>query len=203
MLEAWDNIIKKRRQYDCWDLSKELPLETVKEIIQECHTFSAKKQNKPNLDMFIVGWDDMELRESLWHYSTLQEPHQFTINPQTLAHYVICFVHKEEVHKEPIGLIQMGIMADFIVHAAAARGLQTGFCQCTSEERVTEKQANLIREKLGLTKLNQLTLMLGLGHGVAKNEMLNPATGEIVKCWSRIDIGVDPETPPDQYIKFL
>lgn len=203
MLEAWDEIIKKRRQYDCWDLSKELPLETVKEIIQECHTFAAKKQNVPHMEIHVVGWDDMKLRESLWHYTTLQEEHQFTINPQSLAHYFICFVFKPDIHREPIGLIHTGIAADFIAHAAAARGLQTGFCQCASKERVTQEQANIIRERLGLECLEDISLMMGLGHGIVDNKMFNPTTGEMVGCYSRVDIGSDPETPPDQYIKFL
>lgn len=203
MLEAWDKIIKNRRQYDCWDLEKELPLSTVQEIIQETHTFSAKKQNRPEVEIAVIGWDDPKLRDDLWWYTTLVEDHldELTINPQSLAHYLIIFLRPEKSN-DPICNISMGIQADFIVHAAAARGLQTGFCQCTDDDLRPDQRQNIL-DKLGIDSLNDIELLLGLGHGVVGNSMINPYSGETVKCWSRIDKDVDPVVPMDQYIKFL
>lgn len=201
MLEAWKEIIKKRRQYDCWDLSKELPLETVQEILYEAHTFAAKKQNVPHMEIAVVSYDDLELRDALWNYSTLWEKNQRTINPQTLAHYLIVFIGKPE-HSYSTGHFHIGIHADFIAHAAAARGLQTGFCQCTDDD-LTPEQRNYILEKLKIADLDDIYLMLGLGHGIVSDSMIHPVSGKPVSTWARIDLGVDPETPPDQYIKFL
>jgi hypothetical protein len=45
--------------------------------------------------------------------------------------------------------------------------------------------------------------MLGVGHGIEKSSMIHPVNGKPVSTWARVDIGVDPVTPPDQYIKFL
>lgn len=204
MISTWDEIVKNRRQYDCWDLDKELPLATVKEIIQETHTFSAKKQNRPEIEMLVVGWEDAKLRDDIWWYTTLDEAHRdvLTINPQVLAHYLVIFVRPKE-WKDPICYISVGIQADFIAHAAAARGLQTGFCQCTDDKNLHPDQIQNIKDKLGLEDIDDITLILGLGHGIVENSMINPYSGESVKCWARIDEKVDPVPPMDQYIKFL
>lgn len=203
MLESWDEIIKKRRQYDCWDLSKDLPLETVKEIILEAHTFAAKKQNVPHMEIFAISYDDPELRDALWHYSTLWERNQRTVNGQVLANYLIVFVSKEH-HRTPIDYIHIGIHSDFIAHAAAARGLQTGFCKCTDDD-LTVDQQNYIKQKLNIEELDNIILMMGLGYGLENNSMIHPISGEEVYCISRAETekDYDLETPPDEYIRFL
>jgi nitroreductase len=203
MLESWDEIIKRRRQYDCWDLSKELPLETVQEILYEAHTFAAKKQNEPHMEIMAISYDDPKLRDALWNYSTFWERNQTTTNGQTLANYLIVFITKHH-HRTPINYIHIGIHSDFIAHAAAARGLQTGFCKCTDDD-LTDDQKNYIKQQLNIDSLGNIVLMMGLGYGLENESMIHPITGEIVKCVSRSETekDYDLETPPDQYIKFF
>jgi len=203
MLESWDKIIKSRRQYDCWDLSKTLPLETVQEILYEAHTFAAKKQNEPNMEIMAISYDDPKLRDALWNYSTFWERDQRTVNGQTLANYLIVFVSKDH-HRTPIDYLHIGIHSDFIAHAAAARGLQTGFCKCTDDD-LTVDQKNYIKQKLNIQELDNIVLMMGLGYGLENNSMIHPISGEEVYCISRAETekDYDLETPPDQYIKFF
>ena len=213
MLEAWKSIIAARRQYDCWDLSQPLDKSVVEEIIEEMNTQCAKKQNKPHIALKILDWSDPKLRGAIYDYTRNAESDDRTrenfiaINPQMLAHYLIVFVNvKEHTRLGFLGNISTGLHANYITHSAAARGLRTGFCQCSDRDLCTDEQYEYMLDCLGIENFDQVYLMMGLGHGLKENSMINPATGETVECWSRIGKG-EQETNPlpavSDYVEFL
>ena len=112
------------------------------------------------------------------------------------------FIMDDDLEHYAISHIQIGILSDFIVHAAAARGLQTGFCQCHGDELTPEQHIN-IKNKLKINDSSEIRLLLGLGHGIKEESMIHPFNKKPVKCYARVDRDVDPEFEIDSYIKFL
>ena len=207
-LEAWKDIVAARRQYDCWDLSRPVEHKVVLDIVDEMHQNCAKKQNRPFIKLVVLDWSDPVLRNALFDYTRFADPkkgYRTVVNPQMLAHYVILFVNVSlyDEHKAMLGDISTGLHANYIAHAATARGLQTGFCQCSERDQVTDEQYEYMLAQLGIDDFEQIYLMMGLGHGVPGSSMTNPYTGESVVCWSRTDQNRDAEPlDVEDYVEF-
>ena len=208
MISGWDEIVKERRQYDCWDLEKELPKEIIHEILQEMHTFCAKKQNKPYLNIQVFDWSDPEFRSEFHTFSSIREdPEHVYSNTQVLANYVIVFLKPRDLKKDKdfLHFMSTGIHADFVAHAATARGLATGFCQCNDISLVTQQQQDNLLSKLDIRDFAEISLVLGIGHGIKEPVMTDPYTGKQYKSIARIYPESEHNPSPDleQYVKFL
>jgi hypothetical protein len=204
---TWNEIVDQRRQYDCWDLEKPVEKQLIQDIFQEMHYNCPKKQNIPHIKMLVLDWSDPQLRSDIYDFSCLNEGASYglTVNPQVLANYIVIFLLDLKSPYERPGHTSIGLHASFIAHAATARGLQTGFCQCNDPTLITSEQRLNIQSKLGIRDVENIQLILGVGHGLVKNSMINPYSGKRIPCWSRVDPEWTKLPLPDQneYIKFL
>jgi len=208
--EYYNDLINSRQQYDCWDLSKTVPKEDIEYILEQFHRRAAVKQNQVKYKINVLDWSNPKLRNDIFNYTLCEEDIgdvQLTPNAQSLANWILVFdvdgrgprkINSRELRED--ALVEVGIAADFISHAATAIGLQTGFCRCIGHEEdfynpILEKELNILNPK------KNIALILGIGHGLANKSMINPYTGENVRTWSR----VFPETRKismDRYLKF-
>lgn len=210
-LDFWKQLIEDRRQTVAWDLDKELPLETINEILQELHRRAPVKQNRVHYQISIVDFSDPEFRNTYYEFCVDRDNPNPQYNSQVLAHYLLVFSYRDPGYfadefcktsrnsSEKLSHIEIGLAADFIVHAAAARDLACGFCRCYD----FDYKPDIIMNKLGLDEIGDIFLTIGIGHSSNETTTFNPFTNKFVEAPDDPKWLVEPKPDMTKYIKYI
>lgn len=214
--QAWENLMDARWQTSNWDLERDVPQETMQGIIDELHRRAPCKQNQVHYGMHILDWSNTSLRNEIYQMAVDRDNPDPKYNTQTLAHWLVVFTGRipqpisydySERNKDLLFLslssIEIGLASHMLIHSAAARGLQCGFCRCLDYEYSGWETE--ILPGLGLEYPDEVQLLIGVGLPSDNEwETLNPHTNEMVlaykhqkKRWFQ-----EPKPAQDEYINW-
>ena len=212
LLDSWKELIELRTQTHAWDMDRTVSKQDIDDILAEVHRRSPAKQNRVHYKLSILDYSDPEFRNTYYEFCVDRDNPDHRYNSQVLAPYLLVFSMRDpgefaadfsnigfNEYVRQLSCIEAGLAADFIVHAAAARGLNCGFCRCYD----FNYRPNVIKSKLGLKKLDDIIVSVGLGYASDKDKTLNPYTNIMV------DAPIDPkwqsEPKPDisEYVSFI
>lgn len=213
MLASWKQLIEDRKQTHAWDMEKEVNRQDIDDMLAELHRRVPSKQNRVTYKLSVIDYSDPEFRDSYYQFCVDNDNPNWCYNPQVLAPYLLVFSFRSPAdfpydfsdsgyddNAKQLSCIEVGLASDFIVHAAAARGMNAGFCRCydTAHEKV-----HSISEKLGLESVDEIILSIGVGYSSNRAKTLNPYTGEMVDAPYDIKWLSEPKPDRSEYIKFI
>lgn len=213
LLDSWKQLIDIRKQTHAWDMEQEVSKETMDDIFAELHRRCPVKQNRCHYKISVLDYSDPEFRDLYYNFCVDRDNPNHQFNPQVLAPYLLVFSFRDpgefeadfsgsgfNEYAKQLSCIETGLAGDFIVHAAAARGLNAGFCRCydTKHEGIER-----IAEKLGIRHVDDIIVSIGVGYASDVQETLNPYTGQMVPApWDQ-KWKYEPKPDKDDYISFV
>ena len=212
MLASWKQLIEDRKQTHAWDMEKEVNRQDLDDMLAELHRRVPVKQNRVHYQISVLDYSDPELRDKYYEFCVDRDNPDHRYNPQVLAPYILIFSWRDpgafaadfsgspHEFQKWLSHLEIGLAANFLVHSAAARGIDTGFCKCydTRFEHAPE-----IVERLGLNSVDDIYLTLGVGYGSDLQETLNPFTQKMVDAPYDEKWRVEPKPDMPEYIKFI
>jgi len=216
--QAWTDLQYSRWQNASWDLDQTVTTETMQEIIDEVHDRSPAKQNRVNYKMEILDWSDTELRNAFYEMAVDRDAPVHKYNAQTLANWLIVFHGRipanfhldfSNVPSDSLDVAQMsmevGMAAFHVIHGAAARGLQCGFCRCLDFD-YTESW-DIIEDRISIHDRHTVSLVLGVGIPNTENthQTYNPHTGLYVDAYKdqKMKWKNEPKPAQTEYINWI
>lgn len=213
LVESWKQLIEIRKQTHAWDMDREVNKQDIDDILAELHRRVPSKQNRVTYKLAVVDYSDPEFRDSYYEFCVDRDNPNWCYNPQVLAPYLLVFSFRRpddfpydfsgsgyDSYAKQLSCIEVGLAGDFIVHAAAARGMNAGFCRCYDTKNA--KTPSIVR-KLGLENIDDIIVSVGVGYASDNNKTLNPHTGEMVHAPYDPKWLTEPKPAMDEYIKFI
>lgn len=212
LLDSWKQLIDIRKQTHAWDMEREVSRELIDDIFADLHRRCPVKQNRCHYQITVLDYSDPEFRNLYYDFCVDRDNPNHQFNPQVLAPYLLVFSYRDpgefdadfsgvgfNEYARQLSCIETGLAGDFIVHAAAARGLNAGFCRCYDTKHLKTQS---IVNKLGLNSIHDIIVTIGVGYAADAQETLNPYTGQMVPApwdekWKN-----EPKPDINDYIKF-
>ena len=212
--QAWTNLINSRWQTERWDLDQTVTKETMREIIDEVHARAPCKQNQVHYGIHVLDWTDTSLRNEMFEMAVDRDNPNHKYNPQTLSNWLVVFTGRipqpisydySDRNKDLLYLglssVEIGLASYMLIHSAAARGLQSGFCRCLDYNY--EGWETEILPKLGLEYPDEVQLLVGIGiESDNETETFNPHTNTWVESQKSLEYkwNFEAKPPQDEYI---
>lgn len=213
LVDSWKQLIDARKQTHAWDMDKPVSKDVIDEILSELHRRVPVKQNRVHYKISVLDYSDPEFRNHYYEYCVDRDNPDWRYNPQVLAPYLLVFSFRDpgefdedfsnngfDEYAKQLSCIETGLASDFIVHAAAARGLNCGFCRCYDNKYI---KTNLIESKLGLNSVRDIILSIGIGYAANSQETYNPYTFLMVPAPYDTKWKTEPKPDINDYIKFI
>lgn len=213
LLDSWKQLIDIRKQTHAWDMEREVSKELIDDIFADLHRRCPVKQNRCHYQITVLDYSDPEFRNLYYDFCVDRDNPEHRFNPQVLAPYLLVFSFRNpgefdadfsgrgfDEYAKQLSCIETGLAGDFIVHAAAARGLNAGFCRCYDTKHTKIKS---ISNKLGIDSVHDIIVSIGIGYAADAVETLNPYTNEMVDAPFDPKWQVEPKPDIDDYIKFV
>jgi len=212
LVESWKQLIDVRKQTHSWDMDREVNRQDIDDIFSELHRRVPVKQNRVHYKISVLDYSDPEFRDTYYNFCVDRDNPNPQYNPQVLAPYLLVFSfrnpgefdadfsgHGFGEYAKQLSCIETGLAADFIVHAAASRGLNCGFCRCYD----TKFRPDQIASKLGIDSVHNIIVSMGIGYASEENKTLNPHTGKMVDSFHDQKWRTEPKPAMNDYIKFI
>ena len=212
LLDSWKELIDFRKQTHAWDMDREVSRSDIDDILSELHRRVPVKQNRVHYGISVLDYSDPEFRNTYYEFCVDRDNPEYRYNPQVLAPYLLVFNFRDpgefaadfsgggfDEYAKHLACIETGLAGDFIVHAAAARGLNCGFCRCYD----FNFRPNVIKSKLGLNRVDEIIVSIGIGYESNKQVTLNPYTNVMVEAPYDPKWKSEPKPDMSEYIKFV
>ena len=212
LVDSWKHLIDARKQTHAWDMDRKVNRQDIDDIFAELHRRAPVKQNRVHYKISVLDYDDPEFRNLYFHFCVDRDNPNHQFNPQMLAPYLLVFSYRNpgefdadfsgdgfNEYAKQLSCIETGLAGDFIVHAAAARGLNCGFCRCYD----TKYKPELIESKLGIDSVHDIIVSIGIGYAADAQETFNPYTGMMVHAPFDPKWETEPKPDMSEYIKFI
>lgn len=213
MIDTWKQLIEARAQTASWDLDYDVPLETIQDMCTDIHRRAPSKQNRVRYSMHWFDWSNTTLRNNFYEFAVDRDNPNPQWNSQLLANWLVVFVGRKPSefdldfsatrgkYDEALSNIEVGLTSHFLIHGAAARGLDCGFCKCFDHDYAN---VDSIKSALKIDNTDRILLTIGVGKERSDDitTTLNKHTGEMVNSisdkghkWYR-----EPKPAPEEYI---
>lgn len=212
LLDSWKQLIDIRKQTHAWDMEREVSRELIDDIFADLHRRCPVKQNRCHYQISVLDYSDPEFRNLYYDFCVDRDNPDPRYNPQVLAPYLLVFSFRDpgefdadfsgqgfNEYAKQLSCIETGLAGDFIVHAAAARGLNAGFCRCYD---TNHSDIEKIADKLGINSVHDIIVSIGIGYAADAEETLNPHTGKMVDAPWDAKWQVEPKPSIEDYIKY-
>lgn len=212
LVDSWKQLIDIRKQTHAWDMDREVSRQDIDDIFAELHRRVPVKQNRVHYKISVLDYSDPKFRNTYYQFCVDRDNPDPKYNPQVLAPYLLVFSFRDpgefaedysglgfNEYSKHLSCIETGLAADFIVHAAAARGLNCGFCRCYD----TKYNPNVVASKLGINSVDDIIVSVGIGYASDAQETLNPHTGEMVHAPWDEKWKFEPKPDISEYINFI
>lgn len=212
LVESWKQLIDIRKQTHAWDMDREVSRQDIDDIFSELHRRVPVKQNRVHYKISVLDYSDPAFRDKYYNFCVDRDNPNPQFNPQVLAPYLLVFSfrnpgefdadfsgHGFNNYAKQLSCIETGLASDFIVHAAAARGLNCGFCRCYDTNFLPDK----IASKLGIDSVHDIIVSMGIGYGSDARETFNPHTNMMVPAPYDAKWKTEPKPDTSEYIKFI
>lgn len=213
LVDSWKELIDFRQQTHAWDMDRTVDKELIDDIFAELHRRVPVKQNRVHYKISVLDYSDPEFRNTYYEYCVDRDNPDWRYNPQVLAPYLLVFSFRDpgnfdadfsgdgfSEYAKQLSCIETGLAGDFIVHAAAARGLNCGFCRCYDNRY---RETRTIANKLGLNSTDDIIVSIGIGYAADAQETLNPFTGMMVDAPYDPKWKSEPKPDMSEYVKFI
>lgn len=213
VIDNWKHLIDTRQQTHSWDMERQVNRQDIDDIFDELHRRSPVKQNRVHYNISVVDFSDPEFRNHYYEFCVDRDNPNHQYNPQVLGHYLLVFTFRDpgnfsadfsgngfDEYAKQLSCIETGLAGDFIVHAAAARGLNCGFCRCYD---TSYSGRDTIASKLGINSVDDIILSIGLGYRSEKQETFNPYSQKMVPAPWDEKWKTEPKPGLSEYVKFI
>lgn len=212
LVDSWKELIEIRKQTHAWDMDREVSRSDIDDILSELHRRVPVKQNRVHYGISVLDYSDPEFRNTYYEFCVDRDNPDHRYNPQVLAPYLLVFSFRDpgffaddftgtgfDEMARQLACIEVGLAGDFIVHAAAARGLNCGFCRCYD----FKFKPSIIKTHLGLNRTDDIIVSIGIGYASNNDTTLNPYTQSMVDAVNDPKWKSEPKPDMSEYIKFV